>query len=139
MQFEFYIAVYGTLKKGERNFCRLPQGHVRVVDDVLTDEAIFQMHINPSTTTPDQMTPSVTLKDGCHYLHVQIMAVTKFGRDEMDRIEGVGKNYDRVPVKIEKYPGTEIYLKRDSSDGVVESPHRVYDLKNNSLCWKAHP
>ena len=139
MQFDFYIAVYGTLMSGERNFYRLPKGEVKCIDNVLTDEAIFQMYINPSISTPNKMTPSVSFLQNGHHLHVQIMNVTKAARDKMDDIEGVGENYERVPVMIQKYPNAEIYLKRDTSKGILESPHRLYCPKTNSLKWSSNP
>ena len=137
MQFDFYIAVYGTLMEGERNFCLLPEGEVQCVAEEITDEASFQMYINPSIGSPGEVTPSVSFVENGHHLHVQIMKATIYGRNKMDKIEGVGENYDRVPVKIEGYDSVEIYLKRDTSQGVIESPHRLYDPVTNSLKWCA--
>ncbi len=139
MQQEFFIASYGTLQRGERNFDLLPKSEVEVIGMALTDEEIFQMYINPSVSTRGQMTPSVSFKENGYRIHVQIMRVTQIGRDVMDHIEGLGVNYDREPVKIDGFPSAEIYLKRDVSNGVIDSPHRIYFAVNNSLRWCANP
>ena len=139
MQQELFIASYGTLQSGERNFKLLPKEEIEVVGMALTDEAIFEMYINPSISTSGQMTPSVCIVKNGHRLHVQMMRVTQAGLNVMDKIENVGVNYDRFPVKIKDFSSAEIYLKRDVLKGVIHSPHRFFCPETNSVRWCANP
>lgn len=129
------VFVYGTLMRGERNHHLLDGEGAELVCATQTASAEFQMVVNPSSSSPDKWTPSVyRIADGFH-IAGELYHVNDKVLDNLDELEAVGVNYDREEIDLHDGTRAWMYLKRDYSNGIVDSSLRHYDRTNHTLRW----
>lgn len=128
------VFVYGTLMRGERNHHLLNGDGAEFICETQTASAAFQMVVNPSSSSPDRYTPSVyRIADGFH-IAGELYRVNDDVLRHLDDLEQVGVNYDREEIDLQNRSRAWMYLKRDTSQGVLQHPFRL--LKSSTLLWK---
>lgn len=125
------VFVYGTLKSGERNHQILSRRKALYLGRTKTIEPYFVMVQFNSRSTPGQFSPGVfrgpldVLEPG--RIVGEIFQVDDDTLAELDRLEGVGVNYNRVPIALEGGRAAHMYLKRrDGRPYDVHSPYIHY-------------
>lgn len=124
------ILVYGTLKSGESNFHRHMHGRAVYKGHAQTLLRCFAMvacAAGIAETRHDAVYPGAVLAKLAGLpggrLSGEVYEVGAKQLARLDRLESVGVNYDRVPVRLKDGTSAYLYLKRDQPRaGALRSP-----------------
>ncbi|MGV3491516.1 MAG: gamma-glutamylcyclotransferase family protein [Devosia sp.] len=106
------VFVYGTLKRGERNFGRM--AGARFVGTAATRDAAFTLREYDSVSHPGRITPDVSA-GGVHRIAGELFEVDDQVLAALDRFERVGTDYERQAVALADGQVAQMYLRAANS------------------------
>ena len=130
-----HVFVYGTLMQGERNHSVL-NGAKLINGSIRTKEADFFMLQFDSVSNPNsgKISPGVFRK-GQGKILGELYEVDTPTFEELDRLEGFGKNYTRQEVTLNDGSKAWMYIKLSHEQSLPYPTHVDFNPKSQCYYW----
>lgn len=126
------VFVYGTLKRGERNFDRM--AGARFIGPATTRDATFTLREYDSVSRPGRLVPDVSA-GGEHRIAGELFEVDSALLAALDAFERVGVDYERQTVALTAGRSAEMYLHSANSVRPARPMVALARVEGDAVSW----
>jgi gamma-glutamylaminecyclotransferase len=126
------VFVYGTLKRGERNFDRM--AGARFIGPAVTRGAAYVLRKYDSVSRPGRLAPDVS-EGGEHRIAGELFEVDDALLAELDRFERVGTDYERRTVALAGGQTAGMYLRSANSLRAAKPLVMLARVEGDVVSW----
>jgi gamma-glutamylcyclotransferase (GGCT)/AIG2-like uncharacterized protein YtfP len=130
------VFVYGTLKRGERNFDRM--AGARFIGTATTRDATFTLREYDSISRPGRLVPDVSA-GGEHRIAGELFAVDDALLAALDAFERVGVDYERQTVALADGQSAQMYLHSANSARPARPALSLARVEGDVVSWSEAP
>lgn len=135
----YKVFVYGTLMKEGRNSHVLNNARLISAKAVTRDKSFFMLQFesvsNPGNYSPGVFRHGKTKIKGQGKVLGELYEVNADTMKELDRLEGLGKNYTREEITLEGGARAWIYIKLSDDQSLPYATHVDYNSQSQCYYW----